>query len=260
LKTLLNPPKPIPILMYHQVDKTPPKGTPLRGLVVSPGSFFRHMAAMSALGFRGLSMIDLIPYLRGERSGRVFGITFDDGYENNLRNALPVLRRFGYTSTCYVVAQQAGKTNVWDSKLGIPPAPLMSIAQMQAWIDDGQEIGSHTLTHPDLRSTTKQDQRIEIIDSKLHLEAELNQAGGVSNFCYPYGGFDKSAVDCAFEAGYATATTTIRGRCNIGTGRELLVLPRVLVSRTTTCLHLVLKCLTAYEDRRGKLSVTSPEI
>jgi len=245
--------------MYHQVDIAPSKGTPLRGLVVSPGSFFRQMATMSALGFRGLSMNDLLPFLRGERSGRVFGITFDDGYENNLHNALPVLRRFAYTSTCYVVARRAGQTNSWDSELGIPPAPLMSIAQMQAWIDAGQEIGSHTLTHPDLRHINRQNQRVEIIESKLQLEAQLKQAGGISNFCYPYGGFNPSAVDCAFEAGYATATTTIRGRSDISTGRELFVLPRVLVSRTTTCLHLVLKCLTGYEDRRGKLLPIRPD-
>jgi len=257
LKNLVNSPNPIPILMYHQVDNTPPRGTPLRGLVVSRGSFFRHMVTMSALGYRGLSMKDILPFLRGERIGRVFGITFDDGYENNLQNALPVLRRFGFTSTCYVVAEQAGQTNAWDSKLGIPSAPLMSIAQMQTWIDAGQEIGSHTLTHPDLRRATKQDQRAEIIDSKYLLEAQLNQAGGVSSFCYPYGSFDQSAVDWAFEAGYATATTTIRGRSGTTSGRDLLVLPRVLVSRTTTCLHLALKCLTAYEDRRGTRTVTS---
>jgi hypothetical protein len=36
-----------------------------------------------------------------------------------------------------------------------------------------------------------------------------------------------------------------------GQGRDLMTLPRVLVSRTTSCMHLVLKCLTRYEDRRG---------
>ena len=91
---------PIPILMYHQVDAEPPKGSPMRGLVVSPATFSRQMAALNVLGFRGKSMGDLMPYLNGERQGKVFGITFDDGYENNLRCAMPILKRYGFTSTC----------------------------------------------------------------------------------------------------------------------------------------------------------------
>ena len=54
----------IPILMYHQIDVAPPKGTPLRGLVVSPGTFSRHMSLMHFLGYTGLSMGALMPYLK----------------------------------------------------------------------------------------------------------------------------------------------------------------------------------------------------
>ena len=73
----------IPILMYHQIDETPARGTPLRGLVVHPKSFAWQMLMLRAFGFCGLSMRDLEPYLSGEKQGRVVGITFDDGYENN---------------------------------------------------------------------------------------------------------------------------------------------------------------------------------
>ena len=237
--------------MYHQVDVSPRKGTPMRGLVVSPGAFNRHMVSLWALGFKGLSMKDLLPYLQGERTGRVFGITFDDGYKNNLQHALPVLQRFGFTATCYVVAHRAGQNNQWDLERGVPQVPLMDIAQMQAWIDAGQEIGSHSLTHPDLRQLDLANKQHEILESKAYLEAQLKQVGGVRHFCYPYGGFDDSAVNCAVQAGYETATTTVRGRVHSVQGRDLLTLPRVLVSRTTTCLHLLLKCLTRYEDRRS---------
>lgn len=236
--------------MYHQVDASPPKGTPLRGLVVSPGSFARQMATLWAMGFKGLSMKDLMPYLQGQLSGRVFGITFDDGYENNLHQALPVLQRFGFTATCYVVAQRIGQQNEWDLNRGVPQVPLMNIADMQAWINAGQEIGSHTLTHPDLRQLSQANKQREILESKKLLEEQLYQRGGVRHFCYPYGSFDEIAIDCVEQAGYDTATTTMRGRAYPTQGRKLLAVPRVLVSRTTTCLHLLLKCLTSYEDRR----------
>ena len=80
-----------PILMYHQIDASPARGTPLRGLTVTPGSFARQMGLLRLLGYRGVSMTGLEPYLRGETTGKVVGITFDDGYRNNLEHALPVL-------------------------------------------------------------------------------------------------------------------------------------------------------------------------
>jgi peptidoglycan/xylan/chitin deacetylase (PgdA/CDA1 family) len=143
-----------------------------------------------------------------------------------------------------------GQCNDWDRERGVPQVPLMTAAQMQTWVDAGQEIGSHTLTHQDLPRLDLGAQRHEIADARLLLEALVRQPGGVTNFCYPYGGLDEGAVRCAREAGYDTATTTVRGRVH-GNDGDLLTLPRVLVSRTTTCLHLLLKCLTRYEDRRG---------
>ena len=236
--------------MYHQVDAEPPKGSPMRGLVVSPATFSRQMAALNALGYAGKSMGDLVPYLKGERQGKVFGITFDDGYENNLRCALPVLKRYGFTSTCYVVASFVGQSNSWDIERGVKQVPLMSAQELQAWIDAGQEVGSHTLTHANLGQLDEAGQAIEIGRSKTQLEALIKQKDGVQHFCYPYGGLNTTAVQHVRAAGYLTATTTVRGRAVHGQSDELL-LPRVLVSRTTTWMQLLLKCLTRYEDKRG---------
>ena len=236
--------------MYHQVDAEPSKGSPMRGLVVSPKTFARQMAAMNFLGYQGKSMGDLLPYLNGEKHGKVFGITFDDGYENNLRCALPVLKRYGFSSTCYIVANQVGKTNSWDLGRGVIQVPLMDAPQLQAWVDAGQEVGSHTLNHVNLESVSDAEQAMEISQSKALLEALVQQSAGVQHFCYPYGGLNKTAVQNVKSAGYLTATTTVRGRAVQGQSDKLL-LPRVLVSRTTTWMQLLMKCLSRYEDKRA---------
>jgi peptidoglycan/xylan/chitin deacetylase (PgdA/CDA1 family) len=241
----------IPILMYHQIDVSPPKGTPLRGLVVSPRTFSRHMWLMHFLGYQGLSMGKLMPYLKGERTGKVFGITFDDGYENNFHNALPVLRRLRFSSTCYAVASRVGQTNIWDRDEGIGQVSLMDEAQLQAWIDAGQEIGSHTSHHVDLTACDHQSLESEIVGSRRFLETFLRQPGGVQHFCYPYGRFNTDALSYAAEAAYVSATTTRRGRAQVPVQNGALTLPRVLVSRSTTWVQLLLKCFTNYEDRRG---------
>ncbi len=222
----------------------------MRGLVVAPATFARHMAALNALGYQGKSMGDLLPYLNGEKHGKVFGITFDDGYENNLRCALPVLKRYGFTSTCYVVANLVGKSNSWDLVRGVKQVPLMNVQELQAWVDAGQEVGSHTLSHANLEELSSAEQAVEIGQSKTQLEALVAQKGGVKHFCYPYGGLNKTAIQNVKAAGYLTATTTVRGRAVAGQSDDLL-LPRVLVSRTTTWMQLLLKCLSRYEDKRA---------
>lgn len=236
----------IPILMYHQIDEPPPRGTPLRGLVVSPASFARQMRLLRLMGYRGLSMRDLEPYLREEKHGKVVGLTFDDGYQNNVRHALPVLQRHGFTATCYGVSSMIGGTNSWDRGI-VAEKPLMSLADWRAWRDAGMDIGSHTCTHADLTQLDTPQAQAQIAGSKQALEQALDCE--VRHFCYPYGRYTEEHSRLVREAGYASATTTQRGR--VHPGDEAYTLKRVLIARATHLLHFALKIATAYEDRRG---------
>jgi len=245
LRPLTQNHRPIPILVYHQIDEAPEKGRPFRSLYVAPRAFARQMAWLKALGYTGLSMSALMPYLRGEKTGKVVGITFDDGYLNNLTNALPVLARQGFSSTCYVVSGLMGQTNIWDEKIGIVQTPLMNEAQLLQWAAGGQELGSHTHQHINLQASTDSDSTADIQQGKAALEAITGLAA--DHFCYPYGHFEDRHVDMAIDAGFVTATTTQRSRCQSGT--DLMHLPRVPVVRSTSLPVFWLKIATGYEDR-----------
>jgi peptidoglycan/xylan/chitin deacetylase (PgdA/CDA1 family) len=235
-----------PILTYHQIAEAPSKGSPYRSLYVAPAAFSRQMRLLSLMGYQGLSMSALQPYLRGEKSGRVVGITFDDGFANNLVNALPVLQRQGFSSTCYAVSGLVGRTNRWDFDLGIQQTDLMTAAEMRNWIAGGQEIGAHTISHARLEQLSLKDSLLEIQGSKLDLENLLGVA--VRHFCYPYGAYMPLQVSQVQAAGFETATTTERGRA--GASSKLFELPRVPVLRSTTLPVFLLKLLSTYEDRK----------
>jgi peptidoglycan/xylan/chitin deacetylase (PgdA/CDA1 family) len=235
----------IPILVYHQISEAPPRGAPFRGLYVSPGAFARQMGLLRLLGYQGLSMSALLPYLKGERSGKVVGITFDDGYLNNLTHALPVLQRHGFSSTCYAVSNLLGQSNVWDREIGIAQVPLMDAGQLRQWVTGGQEVGSHTQNHVRLLRSDAATARAEMVQDKAALESIL--ATPVRHFCYPYGEYAPEHVVMAREAGFDTVTTTRRGRGTVGA--NLLELPRVPVVRSTSLPVFWLKVATAYEDR-----------
>ena len=235
---------PIPILVYHQISDAPKKGAPFRGLYVSIAAFSRQMAFLKMLGYTGLSMTDLLPYLRGEKSGKVVGITFDDGYLNNLINALPALQKHGFTSTCYVVVGLLGKTNEWDEGIGIAQTPLMTAEQLLQWQAGGQEVGAHTQDHVDLLTVNEITAWKQIAKSKTTLQTLLGKP--VNHFCYPYGKFDERHSTMVKQATYETATTTVRGCVHSAT--NLLTLQRVPVLRSTSLPVFWLKVATQYED------------
>ena len=236
----------IPILTYHHTEQAPPKGFPMRSLWVTPSSFSAQMHWLSRLGYRGLAMSELMPYLRGEKKGKVVGITLDDGYQSNVSHALPILKQHGFSATCYVVSGRLGQHNEWDAALGMAKAALMSGEEMRAWVDAGMEVGSHTCSHADLSRLSLAQARHELLQSKSDLENLLQKP--VTQFCYPYGHFSPEHEALVSQAGYEAATTTHRGRA-CATDR-MTALPRVPVVRSTYAVQFLLKVLTHYEDSK----------
>lgn len=246
-KTSAQPASRVPILMYHNIARAPRGLAVYRSLYVSPGAFTRQLWLLDRLGYTGLSMAAAMPYLRGERRGRVAVITLDDGYADNLESALPVLQEFGFSATVYAVSGAIGRHNAWDAqKLGIRKR-LMSAAELRQWADAGMEVGAHTRSHPRLTACDEHALRDEIGGCKAELEDLVGAA--VTQFCYPYGDLDERVAGATREAGYIAATSTRRGRAVAGT--DLWRLPRVQVARHHLLPQFAMRVLTAYEDRRA---------
>jgi peptidoglycan/xylan/chitin deacetylase (PgdA/CDA1 family) len=239
-------PSPIPVLMYHQIDQAPPRNTPMRGLTVTPAAFARQMATFRLLGYRGLSMPALLPYLRGEKQGKVIGITFDDGYLNTLEHALPVLVRNGFCATCYAVSAAPGHVNAWDTPKGLPEKPLMQPSHWREWVKAGMDIGGHTRSHAALSTLSPQACIEEIKGGREDLQAHTGHP--VAHFCYPYGDHNNDIREHVICAGYTSATTVLPGRVRLND--DPYTLPRVMVARTHHLLYILSRALWGYEDPR----------
>lgn len=230
----------VPVLLYHQIAPLPHKKIPFRGLWVHPDKFRSQMAWLKRLGYHGLSLRDAMPYIKGEKTGKVAVITFDDGFLNNYENALPVLSEFGFTATNYFVANQLGGSNVWDNAVGVPLSPCMSVAQMREWAALGHEVGAHTLDHVNLEKTPDDEARRQIAECKSKLEDMLGSE--VTNFAYPYGGNLPIHREMCREAGYETATTTVHARARATD--DPFGMPRVYVRRRDLSPKFIYRLIT----------------
>jgi peptidoglycan/xylan/chitin deacetylase (PgdA/CDA1 family) len=99
----------------------------------------------------------------------------------------------------------------------------MTTSQLRSLLDDGHEIGGHSVTHPILTTLEETEIRAEVAGCRRDLELRLGVP--VTKFCYPNGSLDERVVKATREAGYAVACTTRTGRN--APGADPLLLQRV---------------------------------
>ncbi len=117
-------------------------------------------------------------------------LTFDDGGETVYTTALPIMQKYGFTGTAYIIYNY-----MWIPR-------YMDAEQIKSLHTAGWEIGSHGLSHVDL-PTNPARQKSEIVESRRKLEAKLGLP--VLSFSYPFGTYDKDSLYYIHYAGYIAA-------------------------------------------------------
>lgn len=234
----------VPILMYHSIRNVPTSEV-MRSLHVKPQAFALQMWILKKLGYRGCSVSEAICALSEPTGEKLVALTFDDGYENFLSNALPILDRFGFSATIYVLSDLIGAYNQWDLDSGISKNTLMTEDQIRQCLRHGMEVGCHGATHLSLLDPSA-NLETEITQAKQNLEAVIQQPA--TTFCYPYGHFDDKAVRVVERNGFGSAVTMTRSRAR--GDDDLFRLPRIPVTWHTLPHLFLAKILTNYEDQR----------
>jgi len=218
----------ISILMYHQVGKFS-RVDSHRANFCDYRRFQWQMAYLHYFGYRVLSMTEALACVNGDMEipPRSVVLSFDDGYENFYDYAFPVLQRYQFPATVYMIADMIDQTANWMKNISPGEAPrLMSLKQLQTISTAGIEIGSHTLSHAKLAELEPAKQYQEIFNSKHILEQKLERE--IQHFCYPYGSFNNDAIQNTRKAGYHSAVTCLRG--GMTTEDDPFVLPRKAIS------------------------------
>jgi hypothetical protein len=200
----------VPILAYHSVDNS---GSYLS---TSPEIFAAEVACLAKLGCTGVSVARLISLAQRPEpipAGTV-GLTFDDGLQNFMDSAWPILKLAGFSATIFVPVDFVGGAATWFAAHGLSPLPVLSWDALRRLRDESVDIGSHGCTHRKLTSLSASDIREELARSKAALGRELGIE--IDHFCYPYGDVNDAVKTAVQSCGYRTACTTIPGRHRAG--------------------------------------------
>ncbi len=173
--------------------------------------------------------------------GHNIAVTFDDGFVNLIDNALPLLQDRHIPCTLFLTTGDPGRTPSWLEGSDHPTAglQLMTESQIQDLSLADIQIGSHSVSHPDLRTLTGEPLRRELKDSKARLERVVGRP--VSLVAYPYGYFNPEVLTVSADVGYERAFTAEDVR-----ETDDFLFSRIEVSPDDSPLTLRLKALGAY--------------
>ena len=211
----------LPVVMYHRIsNRTLPNDG---GRVLPTLEFEEQLMCLRDEGFTTLFASDYHKIRKGlmDCPEKPIMLTFDDGYDDNLLEAYPLLRRYGMKGNFYIITASIGANgHMTESQLlRIDPTVV--------------EIGSHTVNHRNLSNCSHRRLVRELVDSRLELEFLLGR--NIDTFAFPYGGYDDEAVKMTEQAGYQVAFTTDRGRNDWHD--KGLTLKRVTVARGMPLSH-----------------------
>jgi peptidoglycan/xylan/chitin deacetylase (PgdA/CDA1 family) len=219
----------VPILMYHSIsDNLFGKSHPYYQINTSPRVFARQMRWLRQNGYGTMDITDMWKAIvAGTDLSKTVVITFDDGYQDFYTSAFDVMKQCGFTATIYLATDRVQNTPV-----RIEGVDYLTWREVRELSSAGIRFGSHTVTHPDLRSLGPEQIDYELGYSKEVIEQRLGTA--VESFAYPFAfpeedrDFARFLADILENLGFENGVSTILGRASISSNP--FYLPRLPVN------------------------------
>lgn len=164
--------------------------------------FERQMAYLAGNSYRVIRCLELVRKIRegAPAPSKTVAISFDDGDAGLLEYAFPVLQRYGFPATVFLIAQAEGKQTLRPD-------------QVRRMHQNGLvEFGCHGSTHRRLKGLSGSDLIQETQGAKRDLEDALGFE--VPLFAYPFGSYDAWDLEAAralAQAGFFGAFTSVYG-------------------------------------------------
>lgn len=228
----------VPVLMYHYITPKEFNKEPGNKSVINLEAFEQGMDYLHEQGYYSASLSELEQYVRGQISlpAKSVVITFDDGYQNNYIYAYPILKKYGFKATIFMIGSKLQEqTQAFD------PAKksYLSKEEMES-SRDVFEFHSHTydLHHKGfekcgVEAAAGQDSSLVENDIALMKEKVVD----TPYFAYPFGEKTLQMIYYLQENGYRMAFTVHQGF--VKPGDRLMTLNRLTVVSNTNLEELL---------------------
>lgn len=199
-------------LMRRQVQHSLNRPARCRGVVL----YYHGVTPQQRLRFAG-QMDELLkcarPFQAGSPetmvvAGRNVAVTFDDGFESVVENAVPELVRRDIPFTLFVPSGCLGERPSWVNDPTHPSREqrVLSATALRALASVPlATIGSHSISHRRMSDLDSDDAALELVRSKADLETAVGAT--VDLFSFPHGAYTAALLDQARRVGYRRVFT-----------------------------------------------------
>lgn len=183
-----------PVLMYHGVDKERSADWP-KSLLLPSDQFESHLRYLKDQGYNMVTVAELAQRLEtGQSVDKYVAFSFDDGYENNLTVAVPLMQKYGAKGSFFVINNKIGKKDYMDE------------SQIKQLIAAGMELGSHSYNHNPLGDTPEKYLVWETDTARYWLKKKFD-GYIVRTLAYPNGSYNDRVIAAAKKYGFYRALT-----------------------------------------------------
>lgn len=172
-------------LSYHIINRA------IRDkIAISEEAFEAQLDYLQERGYTTLSLEQAIADSVGEQASppRSVLLTFDDGYSDNARVALPLLQARNMPATLFVISAYVGQNNRWNPK-ACYDVEHMSWDELRLWQACGCDVGWHSHFHYCMTRLHPRELQETVRVNKHLLEEKLGIT--LRAFAFPYGGFNQ---------------------------------------------------------------------
>jgi len=186
--------KQVPVLCYHQIRDWKPKDSQTAKDYITPIATFKgHMKMLADSGYHTILLDQLYDYLNNGTPlpSKPIVLTFDDTDLDQYTIAAPEMKKYGFKGAFFVMTVSLGRPN------------YMSKAQVKDLSDQGQDIGSHTWDHHNVKKYQGKDWETQIDKPTKTLEEITGKK--IYHFAYPFGLWNPEAIPELKKRGFKSA-------------------------------------------------------
>lgn len=180
-------------LLYHQISEQ--VEDPYNLCELSADAFEQQIKWLYDNGYKSVTISDMFQLIdNGVLPEKVVAITFDDGYPETYSVAYPILSKYGFVATAYVIA------------IGIDTPDGMTGDQLRELYNNGWEVGSHSMWHIDLTDPNNLE---KLNNETCDTRGKISETTGISKenikaFAYPYGLVNDRVAEKVYKCGFSS--------------------------------------------------------
>jgi peptidoglycan/xylan/chitin deacetylase (PgdA/CDA1 family) len=185
----------VPIFCYHHIRpwvKSDSKDD--RAYIVDPADLETQLKWLKEAGYQSVSSEQVYDYYANGKAlpEKPIMLTFDDNDDNQYTNALPLLTKYGFKGTFFIMTVTIGQEN------------YMNAAQLIELDKAGHDLQPHTWDHHMVTQyKTDDDWQLQIVQPKRELEKLLGHS--TPFFAYPFGVYNTASAEKLKSYGYKAA-------------------------------------------------------